>query len=297
MELFSFLQENKIKFVKNGSLAKLSSIRIGGKCKYIIYPKNENELCNTLEICRNSNIPYAIVGGGTNTWFCDGYLGSAVITTALMRNFYTDGSGTVIAQCGIRLPHLIRALAELDMDISAELYGIPGTVGGAIYNNAGAHGVVFGDRLVSARVLDLQSGCISVFDRETFRFGYRTSILHDKRFVLLECEICATSTVRNKIYHKLEAAIEYRRRMQPSEPSLGSFFKRDGQFIPAKLIDAAGLKGTRCGNAEVSQRHAGFLINAGGATANELEKLALLIEERIESLYGVRLKREAEFIG
>ena len=178
-----------------------------------------------------------------------------------------------------------------------ELSGIPGTIGGAVRMNAGAHGKEFKDIISTVTCMDY-NGNVHQFDNEEMQFEYRRSILKDKQYIILEAHMEFRKGNKEDIKKKMEEYSTYRREKQPIEyPSAGSTFKRGTDYITAKLIDEAGLKGYSIGGAEVSSKHAGFIINKGNATAKDILELIEYVKYNIEKKYNKKIELEIEIIG
>ncbi len=297
LDLCGYLSGKQIKFVENLSLSKLSSLGVGGYCRYAAYPKNAEQLFDIYSLCRDNGINVRVIGKATNTWFADGEISTVLIITDRMRSITFDMDGTVSLQAGAGLTYSINWLANRGIELFPSLSGIPGTVGGAVYNNAGAFGASVADNLLYANVLDVDSGEVARLNASDLKLSYRSSALHGRKYVLLDCTFATSRSDNADIKEKIKSAVTARQRLHPKEASLGSFFKRNADVIPAYLIDKLGLKGYSIGAAAISNRHAGFIINKGGASAADVEALASFVESSVYRAFGVRLLREAEYIG
>ena len=297
LDLSAYLSGKQIEFVENLSLSKLSSLGVGGYCRYAVYPKNAEQIFDIYSLCRDNGVAAHVIGKATNTWFADGEVDTVLIITDRMRKTSLCSDGTVSLQAGAGLTHSIISLAHRGIKLFPSLAGIPGTVGGALYNNAGAFGASVSDNVLYADVLDTDSGEVMRLCAEDLKLSYRSSVLHGRKYVLLECTFATRRSDAADIMKELRSAAAARQHRHPKEPSVGSFFKRNADVIPAYLIDKLGLKGYSIGAAAISERHAGFIINKGGASAQDVEALASFVESSIYEAYGVKLLREAEYIG
>ena len=273
----------------------MSSIRTGGCARAAVYPETKEQLILAIKLAQQCSDRYKIIGGCTNTFFSDkGFSGVIISTRYLSRINYNEGS--IYVQAGVPLIKALRYAAGLGIELGAGLYGIPGTVGGAVRNNAGAFGTELSDTFLCGEFYEEKTDKIIKLGTDELSFGYRNSILQSERLIFLCGTLKGKSRQTAAILRDFDSILKERRKKHPTEPSLGSFFKRHGDVIPAKLIDGAGLKGIRIGNAAVSTKHSGFIVNLGGATSGEIEMLAKKIEEIIYSTYGVALRREAELV-
>jgi UDP-N-acetylmuramate dehydrogenase len=214
-----------------------------------------------------------------------------------MRGIFVNSDASVTLQAGEGLTHCIKTLSYSGIELLPELAGIPGTVGGAVYNNAGAFGASVSDRILYADALDLRNGDVIRLNSDDLALSYRHSVLHERRFIVINCTFATCRLEKSRISDKIRGAVRARLQLHPKEPSVGSFFKRDAEVVPAYLIDRLHLKGYSIGAAAISERHAGFIINKGGASAADVEALASFVESSIYNAFGVKLLREAEYIG
>ncbi len=295
MTFAEYLSKCGIKYKESVDTSKISSIRAGGKVKIAIYPSDLNELIESIEICKAFLQRYKIIGGCTNTFFSDiGYDGAVVFTTALNKTTIKDS--IITAECGSSLSSILRLAAAEEYQISGELFGIPGTFGGAVRNNAGAYGKELSDFFIDGCFYDPINSEIITLDSKSLSFEYRYSKLQKNGMVFLSGRLKAYRSKREKCFDEFKKYAQKRRTEQPLLPSLGSFFKRTNNVIPAKLIDNAGLKGYTVGGASVSQKHSGFIVNSANATSEDVNTLAEKIRQTVKEKYGVNLLREAEFV-
>ncbi len=295
MTISDYFEKHKIEFKSDISTSNLSSINVGGKAKFIVYPKNADEMIMALRLCKAFSEKYKIIGGCTNTFFSDfGFDGIIISTKMLSEIEFCNESAYFYA--GVPLVSLLRKGADLGIDFSTDLFGIPGSVGGAIRNNAGAYSSSISDCFDFGFFYDLDSEKTIRLDCNELSFSYRNSILQSQSLVFLNGRFKGKARDKSEINEDFKKVINKRKASQPSAPSLGSFFKRNGDVIPSLLIDKAGLKGMRVGGAAVSEKHAGFIVNVGNATASDVNVLAKNIEDEILKKYHLALIREAEYV-
>lgn len=280
------------------SLAGCSTIHIGGCAALAAFPEDAEQVRGVLDACRAYEVKCAVVGNGSNL-LCpdDGFDGCVLFTTA-MKTITVDDM-TVTAGAGASLTAVCCTARDRGLAGLSFAYGIPGTVGGAVCMNAGAYGGEVSDRLIDVTYLDAKTGACVTRSAADCGFGYRTSrfsgsadmpatsdIILTVRFSLIPGDTAAIRAEMEEISSK-------RREKQPLEyPSAGSAFKRYPGRITAQLIDEAGLKGYAVGGAQVSEKHAGFIINRGGATEQDVAVLIDVIRDRIQALYGIRIEPE-----
>lgn len=294
MDFCLFLDHHKIDYTLGESVARLSYVGIGGNAAIVTYPKNRGEMLCLLSYLSANGIPYKVVGNMSNILPPDDFWSICLVSTKKMRAMYYEEK-FASAECGVPLPLLCRSMVLNGLVPMAELSGIPATVGGAVFQNAGAYGQCIADWLVSADVYDPSSDRVVRLSREGLSFSYRRS-------GLASCGILLSATFSGRVGDP-EAAntamqdfLKKRRETQPSEPSLGSVFLRVGETSAAYYIEQAGLKGCRIGGAVVSEKHAGFIINAGGAVAKDYRALVKLIKQTVADRFGISLRTEIEMI-
>ncbi len=284
---------------ENAPLADLTTFRIGGKADFLIEPTTYSELSEVIRTAKESGVRYLILGNGSNLLFADaGYRGAVIRTTRLFG--YSIEGTTVHADCGVSLTALASAAAKAGLSGLEFAYGIPGSIGGAVYMNAGAYGGEVGDVLTGSRCLTAD-GEIVTLSADAHEFGYRTSCYQSGDKIVLSADFELTPDDPNAIRARMQDFMSRRREKQPLDyPSAGSTFKRYPGYFTGKLIEDAGLKGYSVGGAAVSEKHAGFVINKGSATASDvmelIERIRTIIYEknRIELECEVRIISESE---
>ena len=274
-----------------------TTIHCGGPADIGLFPHSEDELCLMLEVLRDEMIPVSVIGGGSNLLVGDGGIrGAAVFLGGLRDIRIRDNILSVSAGAG--LPKAARMAAEASLTGFEFASGIPGTVGGAVVMNAGAYGREISDILMKVRVLD-PSGNITTLGVEELDMSYRHSVFSDGRDdIVLSALIRLDGGDRDAVMEEMKALAAKRRDSQPLEmPSAGSTFKRLENDSAARLIDECGLKGLRVGDAMVSKKHAGFIVNAGAATARDVRELIALVQEKVAERFGIKLEPEIKYMG
>lgn len=278
-------------------MKKHTTFRIGGAADYYLCPHTPEEIREIIQVCREEQIPWFVIGNGSNLLVSDsGYRGAVI---QIYRNFSrVVCEETVIrAQAGALLSQIAAQAQKSSLTGFEFAAGIPGTLGGAVTMNAGAYGGEMKDVLKSATVLT-GDGQIRRLSAEELKLGYRTSIIKSGEYTVLEAEIGLERGDEEKIRSRMEELREQRKTKQPLEyPSAGSTFKRPEGYFAGKLIMDAGLRGFCVGGAQVSEKHCGFVINTGDATAADVVGLICEIQRRVEEQFGVKLEPEVRFLG
>ncbi len=281
--------------LENASLAPYCSMKVGGNAKYIALPKTINELTEVVNVCRAKDEKYIIVGNCSNLIFPDAGFDGTVIVTSNVRGVGLDGN-KITAYCGETLSSLARFACDSSFTGLEFCYGIPGTVGGAVFMNAGAYGGDISQRLVSCELLD-ENGNVFIADNDFMEFGYRRSVLEKKNYILLSATFECVIGDKTEIRAKMDELMNKRKTSQPLEyPSCGSAFKRPEGHYAGALIEQCGLKGYSIGGARVSEKHAGFIINGGNATATDVTDLLKYVSDFVFEKTEVRLEPEIRVI-
>ena len=279
------------------SMKKHTTFRIGGPADYFVMPQSEGEVKRTVAVCREEQVPYSIVGNGSNLLVSDeGYRGVVIQIFREMSGVQVEGT-RIQAQAGASLAKIAAAALEAGLAGFEFAAGIPGTLGGACVMNAGAYGGEMKDVLVNVTVLD-EAGEIRRIENTELELGYRTSIIARKGYIVLGAELELEQGNSDEIRELMNELREKRVSKQPLEyPSAGSTFKRPEGYFAGKLIQDAGLRGFRVGDAMVSEKHCGFVINAGEASAAEVDSLMKQVSERVQAKFGVGLEPEVKRLG
>ena len=281
--------------LENANLAQYCSMKTGGNAKYVALPKNEEELIYAISFFRQRNEKYVVVGNCSNLLFTDdGFDGGVIILTAMRGISFKDG--IITANCGESLSALAKCALDNGVTGMEFCYGIPGTVGGAIYMNAGAYGGEICQCFIKGRFLD-ESLNIVTLSNEELDFSYRNSLLQRKNLLFLSGEFKGENGDKSAIRAKMDELMAARKSKQPLEyPSCGSTFKRPPNNFAGALIEQCGLKGYTIGGAQVSEKHAGFVINIGNATSADVLNLMDYVTATVLEKTGVKLEPEIRVI-
>ena len=281
----------------NEPMKNHTTFKIGGPAQYYVTPESVTQIQEVVSLCKDKNIPLHVIGNGSNILVGDDGVDGVVL--ALFNTFsdYEIKDNVITAQAGMSLIKLaVIALREglTGLEFAS---GIPGSVGGAVYMNAGAYDGQMKDVVTSVTVLD-EAGNIRILGRDELDMGYRRSAVAKHNMIVLQVIIELKAGDKEQIKDRMNQLSELRKQKQPLEyPSAGSTFKRPEGYFAGKLIADAGLKGYSIGGAAVSEKHAGFVVNMGGATAKDVVELTDYIKKRIIEQFGVTLELEIKKIG
>lgn len=309
-EIYSLLK-NKIldeNILKEESMKKHTSFKIGGNADFFVKAKSVEDVKFVVDICKKNDIPLTIIGNGSNILVKDEGIRGIVlkididkfeinekIPEELRKN---NNSVIITVGAGVLLGKLAFQLLKKSISGFEFASGIPGTIGGAIRMNAGAYGSEFKDIVIETMCMD-DNGNIIKLDNKQQKFEYRRSIFKDNKYIILETKLLLEKIDDNfKIKEKMDEYKKSRMEKQPIEfPSAGSTFKRGSDFITAKLIDECDLKGYSIGDAQVSEKHAGFVINRGNASFEDVFKLIKFIQKNVKEKFGKDIELEVEIVG
>lgn len=278
-------------------MSRHTTFRIGGPASVFVTPKSEKDLVTAIEICRSQGAPYFILGNGSNLLVSDqGYDGVVVHIGSDLRDISVEGT-EITAKTGAMLSQVAHAALAHGLTGMEFAAGIPGSLGGACMMNAGAYGGEMSQILVGVRALD-DKGQIVELAADQLELGYRHSIMMEKQYVVLGARIHLEKGNPEKIQAQMDDLKEKRIAKQPLEyPSAGSTFKRPEGAFAGKLIMDAGLRGFRIGDAMVSEKHCGFVVNAGKATAEDVCGVISHVQQVVMEKYGKELEPEIRFLG
>ena len=276
---------------------KHTTFRVGGPADYFVCAQTVTEVQAVVALCKKVEVPYYILGNGSNLLVGDNGYRGVILQIAKEMNAI-DIEGTVVrAQAGALLSRIGNRVLEAGLTGFEFASGIPGTLGGAVVMNAGAYGGELKDVLEDVTVLD-QDGNIKVLSKEQLALGYRTSIIAEKKYIVLEASMQLKKGEKDQIKAYMEELRDRRVSKQPLEyPSAGSTFKRPEGYFAGKLIQDAGLRGLQVGGAQVSEKHCGFVINKDGATAADIVELMNQVIEKVYQTFGVTLEPEVKRLG
>ena len=296
MNYTDFLDTKNIEYRLNEPMCRHTTFRIGGEASYYVLPKTEEEFISAFESAYESEMPVFVCGNLSNIVFADEGFDGAVIDTRMMNSLLVEGN-LILAQAGATLTSVSRLALERGLTGLEFSYGIPGTVGGGVFMNAGAYGGQLSDVTVKVRAYDIASKRIVELNREECEFSYRHSIFSEGNMLILSAVFSLESGERESIRILMNERMQARRDMQPLElPSAGSVFKRPEGYFVGKMMDDLGLKGLRVGGIEVSRKHGGFMVNVDNGTCADLIALISTVKERVYAAYGVTLECEIGFV-
>lgn len=282
------------------SMAEYTTFRIGGKADYFVTVPSVEAAASALSLLYKEQIPVLLIGNGSNMLVSDDGIEGVVLrldgqTQPVICDAFT---GRIVAFGGTSITRVCREAASCSLTGLEFAFGIPGSVGGGVYMNAGAYGGQLADVLTAATVVSPKDGKIRRLTLEELDLSYRHSLLMTTGEVVLEAEFQLTPGDKAAITARMDELMSKRREKQPLEyPSAGSFFKRPEGHFAAALIDQCGLKGFSVGDAQVSEKHAGFVVNRGRATCRDMLKLKEEVSRLVYEQFGVSLEPEVELVG
>lgn len=280
--------------ISNAEIKKYTTYKLEGTVSEIYVPSDVLELKNLLAELKNKNIRYKILGNGSNLIVSSKYDGVLI----KLKNFDTlniDGN-TVKVGAGYMLPKLALKCAENGLSGLEFAYGIPATIGGAVYQNAGAYGFSIDKVIKDVTILDGNYEIITLSKAE-LKFGYRDSVFKHKNFICLEVTLELKKGNSEDILEKMKENLKHRKENQPLEyPSAGSVFRNPIGYSAGKLIEEAGCKGAQVGDVMVSYKHANFIVNIGKATAEDVLELIKLVQKKVKDKTGILLETEQEYL-
>ena len=290
------LQQAGIPFRENEPLAAHCTFKIGGPAQLFVQPQTEQQLCSAVALCKEQAVRYYLLGNGSNILFADeGFAGVVIDISALGSDIAIEGN-TLTAGAGVRLAILCRAALEHGLSGLEFAYGIPGTVGGAVYMNAGAYGGEMKDVLTVVRYLTAEGEVVQASAAE-LDLSYRHSIFEENGGCILSAQFALQPGNAADIRAKMDELMAKRADKQPlDKPSAGSTFKRPAGAFAAALIDQCGLRGFRHGGAAVSDKHCGFVVNLGGATCADVLALCDEVRAIVKEKTGYELEKEIRVV-
>ncbi len=301
----SKLNIDKQNILYNQEMKKYTSFKIGGKAECLIFVYTKKELKKVLEFVKIHNIKITILGNCSNVLISEKGIKGITLIIKIDENlvyesnlnFSESGEIDLIVGAGVKLSKLGQFLLKNEITGFEELSGIPGTIGGAVKMNAGAHLKEMKDIIEYVKCVDYE-GEERIFLNSEMEFGYRTSIFKNNKYIITEVKINLRKGKYSNIKEKMTEYLKYRKEKQPIEyPNAGSTFKRGADYITAKIIDDLGLKGYKIGGAEVSKKHAGFIINSDNATSEDVIELVEYIKKTVYEKTLKKLELEIEIIG
>ena len=286
------------KVKENVSLAPYTSARIGGPADIFIVADTAAELGRIVKLLWKQEISFTLLGGGSNVLVSDkGVRGVVVMNRAKGVKFHSGDQPTVTVESGVVFSNLANRCASKGFAGLEWAATVPGTIGGAVYGNAGAFGGDMAGNLISTELLTGNGK--ETFTVEQMGYGYRTSVLKrgELKAIVLSAELALKNSTKEEVTVKIQQFSAHRKATQPPGASMGSMFKNPNGDYAGKLIEAAGLKGTRIGNAEISPLHGNFFINHANTKAQDIRALIQLVQKTVKEKQGVDLELEVELIG
>lgn len=296
-QLEKIISKENIK--QNEPMKNHTSFKIGGPAEIFVKIKTVEELKFILEIVNKSNISLTIVGNGSNLLVTEKGIKGIVAKIDIKNIEIKQKQDKIEVTVGAGTPIGLLAQKLLKEEITGfeELSGIPGTIGGTIIMNAGAHGKEMKDIVTEITAINLQGEMLNFTNKEA-KFEYRHSRFVEEKYIILQVKMLLEKGNTKQIKEKMNTYAQYRKEKQPIEyPSAGSTFKRGEDFITAKLIDDAGLKGYKIGGAQISEKHAGFIINTGNATCKDVINLVKYTKEKVYDKFGKNIELEIQILG
>lgn len=282
--------------LQNEPMSKHTTFRIGGNADVFVTPNTTESLEAIISYVTNNNIPYYVIGNGSNLLVKDnGFRGVIIQLYKKFANIVVNDN-VITAQAGALLSTVAKTALNNSLTGMECLSGIPGTIGGAVCMNAGAYGGEMKDIVVKTKVI--HNGKIETISNNDSDFGYRKSKIMSENMIVVETVLSLKKGNKEEIQSKMSELLTQRNSKQPVElPSAGSTFKRPEGYFAAKLIDDSGLRGYSVGKAQVSPKHCGFVVNNGGATAKDVLTLMHNVSSVVEDNFGVKLEPEVRIIG
>ncbi len=294
-ELYRIVGEQNVQIEE--SMSKHTTFRIGGPAQFFVTPQSTEELGQIVLLCRAEKVPFFVIGHGSNLLISD--KGMRCVVIQLYNNFanYKIDGERVYAMAGVMLSKLGAATKEASLTGFEFAAGIPGTLGGAVMMNAGAYGGEMKDIVEKVQLMDYNGNLIEKTGKE-MDFSYRHSIVEDEDYIVVGATLKLAKGDKQAIEERMDELAVARKTKQPLEyPSAGSTFKRPEGYFAGKLIMDAGLRGYQVGGAQVSEKHCGFVINKGDATAADVLQVVADVKQKVYETFGVELEPEVRMVG
>ncbi len=295
--ILDYLVYNDLFYLVNEQMNRHTTFQIGGPADLMVYPTRRREICDLVRICRTHDIPYTALGNGSNILVSDAGIRGLVIMTDRMHRITVGNNGTMEAWAGAPLSRVATIAKNYGLTGLEFAFGIPGSIGGAVYMNAGAYNRQMNNVITATEYVD-EEGNLCTVEGEAHKFGYRTSCFKDTRHIIIKTHLQLATGDEAEIAELMKQYTQARKEKQPLElPSAGSTFKRPEGYFAGKLIEDCGLKGRQIGGAQVSTKHAGFIVNVGGAKATDVLELVQTVKNEVQEKFGVELEPEIKFLG
>ena len=294
----AFLDKNLINYTENEKMDSHTSFKIGGEADFFVCPESAETLQKVLSAAKEANLPVFILGNGSNLLVSDKGIEGVVISTSCLKKISLISDTEIFAEAGASLTAVCVFAKEHSLSGLEFAYGIPGSIGGALYMNAGAYGGEMVDVVSSAQSISADTFSVTERTVDDMNLGYRHSIYKENGEIITGVYLKLTKGDKDNIFANMNNFMQKRKNSQPLEyPSAGSTFKRPQGYYAATLIDTCGLKGRSVGGAQVSVKHAGFVINKDNATCDDVLKLIDVIKNTVLEKQGVELSTEVIFVG
>ncbi len=280
--------------IENYELKKHTSFKIGGCAKRAFFPQSVEEFVQLLNTLKNP----IVLGSCSNVLISSQGINEDVIITSKM-NVFEVVNNTITAQCGVKVPMLAREAEQNNLSGFEFMIGFPGSVGGAVYMNASAHSQAISDTFKVGRVFDTESKKVVELNKDEMKFGYRSSILQEGRYILLDAKFELLPVNKEEISSIMNRNLEFRKGKQPSlaMPNAGSIFRNPPNDSAGRLLEKAGVKGLKEGGAQVWLGHANFIVNIENATSKDVSKLMNKMYNEVKDKYTIKLVPEVKYIG
>ena len=289
-------QIQSLKVEQNVMLKKYTTFKVGGPANIFVTPRTKQALMNLTQIINEIDQSYFVLGKGSNIIVGDKGYNGIIIYTGQLDKIKVDNN-TIVAQSGATLKDIAEIAQDYSLTGMEFASGIPGSLGGAVFMNAGAYGGEMNDIVQKVSAVD-QKGQKKVMPKKELNLSYRSSIFQENEYIILDAFLKLTKGNKDDIRAKMDKLERKRKNKQPLEyPSAGSSFKRPKDHYTGPLIEKANMKGYQIGGAQVSEKHAGFIVNKGNATAQDIVKLIQKIQKEVYAISGVKLKPEPKFLG
>ena len=282
---------------KNILLAPYTTFKIGGRAKYFCEARNSEDIITAITMAKKEDLPFFILGNGSNILVSDNGFEGLVIKFSIFNFQFSNNK--ITADAGVLLSKLVDESVKLGLTGLEWAAGIPGTVGGAVRGNAGAFGSSIVDIVKEIKVLDIGTSQVQILNNKDCKFGYRDSVFkHNKNLILLSVELELKKGDKERSREMIREYLKKRQETQPLEfMSAGCIFKNPAGRSAGYLIEQCGLKGKKINGAMISEKHANFIINTGGAKAEDVINLINLCKEKVKEKFGVKLEEEIEYLG
>ena len=295
-KLEEIVGKDKVKY--NEKMSKYTTMKVGGPCDCIVFPDEISKIKEVIDFCKNENITFFVIGNGSNLLVKDEGIHGVVIKLGHRFGKIEIDGEYILAYAGATMPTLSQLAKKNSLKGLEFACGIPGTIGGGEKMNAGAYGGQMQDIVKSTKYIDLDDLEVKELKNSEQQFSYRKSIFSDGNKAILSAVLKFTKGSKEEIQNKMNDNLMQRKEKQPiDKPSAGSTFKRGSDFITAKLIDECGLKGYKIGGAAISEKHAGFVVNLGGATAKDVLELCDIIKKTVYEKFRKEIELEVEVLG